>query len=137
MKALRTPESRFAGLPNYDFESHYLDIDGLRPDVFRAALEQNQLPNISRILGRKEERLSRGLVVPATAPAPSITFCSQACLFTGAHPQDHGIPGNQFFDRFGTNNNAIEYNETVLELFTTLYAPTIVGLKVSNSNENL
>jgi haloalkane dehalogenase len=30
MKALRTPESRFAGLPNYDFESHYLDIDGLR-----------------------------------------------------------------------------------------------------------
>ena len=35
------------------------------------------------------------------APAPSITFCSQACLFTGAHPKENGIPGNQFFDRFG------------------------------------
>ena len=30
MKALRTPEDRFAGLPGYDFEPHYVDIDGLR-----------------------------------------------------------------------------------------------------------
>ena len=29
-KALRTPEDRFAGLPGYDFEPHYVDIDGLR-----------------------------------------------------------------------------------------------------------
>jgi haloalkane dehalogenase len=26
----RTPEERFAGLPGYDFEPHYLDLDGLR-----------------------------------------------------------------------------------------------------------
>jgi haloalkane dehalogenase len=26
----RTPEERFAGLPGYDFEPHYLDVDGLR-----------------------------------------------------------------------------------------------------------
>ena len=30
MKALRTPEDRFAGLPGYDFAAHYADIDGLR-----------------------------------------------------------------------------------------------------------
>ncbi len=39
-------------------------------------------------------------MIPVSAPAPSITFCSQACLFTGEHPAEHGLPGNQFFDRF-------------------------------------
>jgi len=29
-RALRTPESRFNDLPGYEFESHYVDIDGLR-----------------------------------------------------------------------------------------------------------
>ncbi len=71
-----------------------IDIDGLRPDVFRQALDAGSVPNLARLVGR-------GLHIPITAPAPSITFCSQACLFTGAHPAQHGIPGNQFFDRFG------------------------------------
>lgn len=30
MTALRTPESRFSNLPGYDFEAHYIEIDGLR-----------------------------------------------------------------------------------------------------------
>jgi len=30
MKALRTPESRFDNLPDYDFEPHYIGISGLR-----------------------------------------------------------------------------------------------------------
>ncbi len=31
MKALRTPDERFASLPDYDFEPHYVEIsDGLR-----------------------------------------------------------------------------------------------------------
>jgi haloalkane dehalogenase len=30
MRALRTPEARFENLPGYDFEAHYVDIDGLR-----------------------------------------------------------------------------------------------------------
>jgi hypothetical protein len=79
-----------------------LDIDGLRPDVFRAALAAGTIPNLARLLGGPD--LTHGTIIPATAPAPSITFCSQACLFTGKHPKEHGIPGNQFFDRFGTHN---------------------------------
>ena len=27
---LRSPDERFAGLPGYPFEPHYVDIDGLR-----------------------------------------------------------------------------------------------------------
>jgi haloalkane dehalogenase len=30
MKALRTPDARFENLPGYDFEPHYLEVDGLR-----------------------------------------------------------------------------------------------------------
>ena len=30
IEALRTPDSRFAGLPGYAFEPHYLELDGLR-----------------------------------------------------------------------------------------------------------
>lgn len=30
MKALRTPESRFANLPDYDFEANFVAVDGLR-----------------------------------------------------------------------------------------------------------
>lgn len=75
-----------------------LDIDGLRPDVFRAALAEGSIPNLAGLLGGPD--LAHGLIVDALAPAPSITFCSQASLFTGAHPKAHGIPGNQFFDRF-------------------------------------
>jgi len=88
---------------NVPYHLLLLDIDGLRPDVFRAALEAGTIPNLAGLLGGPD--LTHGLIVDAVAPAPSITFCSQACLFTGHHPKDHGIPGNQFFDRFGTYNN--------------------------------
>jgi haloalkane dehalogenase len=30
MDVFRTPDERFEGLPGYDFEPHYLDVDGLR-----------------------------------------------------------------------------------------------------------
>jgi haloalkane dehalogenase len=30
MTALRTPDERFTNLPGYDFDAHYVDIDGLR-----------------------------------------------------------------------------------------------------------
>ncbi|MBL7162820.1 MAG: alkaline phosphatase family protein [Anaerolineales bacterium] len=82
--------------------SHVLliDIDGLRADIFDAALKDGRIPHIAQLLGGPE--VARGAQIPVLAPAPSITFCSQACLFTGTHPSEHGIPGNQFFDRFGT-----------------------------------
>jgi hypothetical protein len=82
-----------------------VDIDGLRPDVLSAGLEAGRLPNIARMLGG--DGLERGLLMPLLAPAPSITFTSQACLVTGAHPDEHGIPGNQFFDRFGTHHGGL------------------------------
>lgn len=76
-----------------------VDIDGLRPDLFQKAVREEAAPNLARLLGGP--RMERGLLHPVLAPAPSITFTSQACLFTGAHPAQHGVPGNQFFDRFG------------------------------------
>lgn len=82
-----------------------VDIDGLRADVLEMALRENRAPNLARLLGG--EGLERGFIYPLLAPAPSITFTSQASLFTGAHPAWHGIPGNQFFDRFGTYSDGV------------------------------
>ena len=81
-----------------------IDIDGLRPDVFSTALLGGQLPGFENLFGGA--RLERGLLQPVLSTAPSITFTSQASLFTGAHPAQHGIPGNQFFNRFGEYNHS-------------------------------
>ncbi len=82
-----------------------LDIDGLRADVLESVLTQKQAPNLARLLGGED--FARGLLRPVVASAPSITFTSQACLFTGEHPAQHGVPGNQFFDRFGSHSNGV------------------------------
>jgi hypothetical protein len=77
----------------------WIDIDGLRPDVFADALENGKISNLAGLLGKDR------LVYPVLAPAPSITFTSQASIFTGSHPSQHGISGNQFFDRFGLQSH--------------------------------
>lgn len=76
-----------------------IDIDGLRRDVFREALAAGDLPNIERIVGGREGETA--CHVEALSTAPSITFAAQASIFTGAHPDAHGIPGNECFDRLG------------------------------------
>ncbi len=75
-----------------------IDIDGLRNDVFQTALSEGLVPNLSRLAG--------GLSLGAVSTAPSITFCAQTTIFTGAQPDRHGIPGNQFFDRFGASSGS-------------------------------
>ncbi len=76
-----------------------IDIDGLRDDVFRRALAGGQIPRLARLLGGRQAR--KGLLYSAVSTAPSMTYCCQASSFTGAHPGDHWIAGNHFFDRFG------------------------------------
>lgn len=76
-----------------------LDIDGLRPDVFRRTIEEKRSPNLLRFVMNGENDCA--LHVDATSVSPSITFCAQASIFTGEHPRVHRIPGNDFFDRIG------------------------------------
>ncbi|MBU0703839.1 MAG: alkaline phosphatase family protein [Chloroflexi bacterium] len=76
-----------------------IDVDGLRRDVFRAALTAGDLPNVERIVGGREGETA--CHVDALSTAPSITFAAQASIFTGQHPGRHGIAGNESFDRLG------------------------------------
>ena len=78
-----------------------LDIDGLRRDVFMVALNGGKIPNLARLLGGWGAET--GLHLEAYCPAPSVTFCCQTTIFTGCHPDEHGIAGNQYFDRFGSH----------------------------------
>jgi hypothetical protein len=73
-----------------------LDIDGLRRDVFLRALAEGKAPALAQLLGEVN-----ALHLDPVSNAPSITFACQSSLFTGAHPERHGVIGNQFFDRFG------------------------------------
>jgi hypothetical protein len=76
-----------------------IDIDGLRRDVFREALDAGDLPNVERIVGGREGQTA--CHVDALSTAPSITFAAQASIFTGQHPGAHGVAGNESFDRLG------------------------------------
>ncbi len=82
-----------------------LDIDGLRRDVFLRALADGRAPAIARLLGGPDADAGRHF--EPVSNAPSITFCCQSSLFTGAHPERHGVMGNQFFDRFGRHTNGV------------------------------
>jgi hypothetical protein len=76
-----------------------IDLDGLRRDVFRTALVGGALPQIERIVGGREAATAHH--VDALSTAPSITFAAQASIFTGKHPGEHGVAGNETFDRLG------------------------------------
>lgn len=97
-----------------------LDIDGLRWDVFNQALEEGMIPHISTLLS------SNPLKLPIVSTASSITFAAQASLITGRHPREHGVPGNQFFDRFGTDGQKPKFY--AFDLGDTLEVSTAVGV---------
>jgi hypothetical protein len=82
-----------------------IDIDGLRQDVFHQALTENRIPNLASLLGGAEKKY--GFHLDPVSPFPSITFCAQSTIFTGQNPAVHGIPGNQFYDRFGKNTGGV------------------------------
>ncbi len=82
-----------------------IDIDGLRQDVFHQALGAQMIPNLASLIGGAEAGF--GCHIDPVSPAPSITFCAQSTIFTGREPCEHGIPGNQFFDRFGRRTGGI------------------------------
>ena len=82
-----------------------IDIDGLRQDVFHQALAEKKVPHLSGLLGGAENNF--GCHLDPVSTFPSITFCAQSTIFTGKNPSVHGIPGNQFFDRFGRRTNGV------------------------------
>lgn len=82
-----------------------IDIDGLRQDVFHRALSEGKAPNLAALLGGPQAE--QGIHLDPVSPAPSITFCAQSTIFTGEAPARHGIAGNQFFDRFGSQTGGV------------------------------
>ncbi len=112
-------------------------IDGLRPDVLAEAVRAGEAPHFQQLLG---ENGGHGWVTSVLAPAPSITFASQASLVTGAHPNRHDVPGNQFFDRFGMHHGgkarhyAFDVGDTLeiddaIEVFTQGLASRCLGAR--------
>ena len=112
-------------------------IDGLRPDALAEAVQAGEVPHFEALLGTGKRH---GWLTSVLAPAPSITFASQASLVTGAHPRQHDVPGNQFFDRFGMHHGgkarhyAFDVGDTLevddaVEVFTRGLASRCLGAR--------
>jgi len=79
-----------------------IDIDGLRWDSFDDALKSGTLPSFQKLLGGDETcRANSVFFDRATTIFPSVTLAGHASIFTGVYPGQHGIAGNQWFDRTG------------------------------------
>ena len=70
-----------------------LVLDGIRPDVLRAAIREGDTPNLGAIAHRGEA------VWDAVSVFPSITPAATAAIATGEPPSGSGILGHAWYDR--------------------------------------
>jgi predicted AlkP superfamily pyrophosphatase or phosphodiesterase len=69
-----------------------LVLDGIRPDVLRAAIREGEAPNLGAIAERGEA------VWDAVSVFPSITPAATAAIATGEAPAKSGIVGHAWYD---------------------------------------
>ena len=70
-----------------------LVLDGIRPDVLRAAIREGEAPNLGAVAERGEA------VWDAVSVFPSITPAATAAIATGKVPAESGIVGHAWYDR--------------------------------------
>jgi hypothetical protein len=68
-------------------------LDGIRPDVLRAAIRDGEAPALARLVGSGE------VVWDAVSVFPSITPAATAAIATGEPPSGSGILGHAWYDR--------------------------------------
>ncbi len=79
-------------------------LDGVGAMEFRDAVRGGGMPNVASLLGAELDR-ENGLYEQALAPRgvlsilPSTTFAAWTSVYTGAGVAEHGVPGNEWFDR--------------------------------------
>jgi Type I phosphodiesterase / nucleotide pyrophosphatase len=69
-----------------------LVLDGIRPDVLRAAIREGEAPTLGVMAERGEA------VWDAASVFPSITPAATAAIVTGEHPSGSGIYGHAWYD---------------------------------------
>lgn len=69
-------------------------VDGLKPAVVDEMLARGELPNIQRRFIDGGVRVRH-----AISSLPSVTYTNTASILTGCWPAEHGILGNQWFNR--------------------------------------
>jgi hypothetical protein len=69
-----------------------LVLDGIRPDVLRAAIRESEAPSLGALVERGEA------VWDAVSVFPSITPAATAAIVTGEHPAGSGIYGHAWYN---------------------------------------
>jgi hypothetical protein len=70
-----------------------LVLDGIRPDVLRAAIREGEAPTLGALAERGE------VVWNAVSVFPSITPAATAAIVTGEHPAGSGIYGHAWYNK--------------------------------------
>ena len=70
-----------------------IDVDGMRRDTFEQVFAAGRLPNLAHIFE------SAVWFEHASTVTPSVTMPAQASIATGTTPAQHGVVGNQWYDR--------------------------------------
>ena len=86
-----------------------LVLDGIRPDVLRAAIREGEAPTLGALAERGEA------VWDAVSVFPSITPAATAAIVTGEHPAGSGIYGHAWYN--GAEDRVVIYGamtETVI-----------------------
>jgi hypothetical protein len=86
------PAGKSLGVADSPRRVVYIVIDGMRTDAFEQACASGLAPALTHL--RERSRYVRDCV----AAFPSITPCATATLITGATPDEHGIPGQSWYD---------------------------------------
>src|SRR5687768_7355706 len=73
-------------------------LDGVDRDLLYEMLRGGELPGLARLLGGDSLRHAH-LDRTVLASMPTMTFASWATIFTGVSPAEHGVTGNEYFDR--------------------------------------
>ncbi len=79
-------------------------LDGVGAKEFRDAVRSGDMPNVSSLLGVELDRQG-GLYEHGLAPAgvlsilPSTTYAAWTSVYTGTGVAQHGVAGNEWFDR--------------------------------------
>lgn len=96
-----------------------LVLDGIKPEVLRAAIEAGETPNLAELASRGEA------LWDAVSVFPSITPAATAAIATGKAPAESGIVGHAWFDDIeASDHGSLHANDSnVFMLASGIEAP--------------
>lgn len=93
-KAVLFPNSHGGPLPIRDQYVILINMDGTRPPVLEAVVQQGHLPTIKKLFFEEGARIEKAITV-----FPTVSIPAHQAFISGLHPGHHGVPALDWFSR--------------------------------------